>query len=162
MNQAPPVVPIWQEFEFHGAAGSNPVDHFECRLDEGAWSICTSPWSPDLIGGDHGIAVRAVDTTGLADPTPEPAEFFVDVDPPIVSMTINRGTVATARYIVELNRSYVERSSVDEILVSNSPELDAHGRLANASAGTDWDVATTMEWRLDQYGGTAQPGLHTV
>ena len=40
---------------------------FECRLDAGAWSACTSPLA---LAGDRVLAVRAVDAAGNADATP--------------------------------------------------------------------------------------------
>lgn len=66
MNPPGANVPIWQTFPFGGLAGSNPIDHFECRLDYESWNTCSSPWDPDLTGGDHAIGVRAVDTTTSA------------------------------------------------------------------------------------------------
>src|SRR5262245_44943940 len=95
MNSLASVLPVWQQFPFIGAAGTRPIDHFECQMDGGGWSTCTSPWDPDLTPGDHQIAVRAVDVAGLADPTPEPAAFFVDVDGPTGQVVINAGATTT-------------------------------------------------------------------
>jgi len=47
------------------------VAGFECSLDEGDFLSCTSPKSYfDLNSGDHVFEVRAVDTSGLEDPSP--------------------------------------------------------------------------------------------
>lgn len=44
---------------------------FECRLDGGSWSSCTSPTTlADLTYGDHVLAVRATDGAGNVDATP--------------------------------------------------------------------------------------------
>lgn len=58
---------------------------FECSLDGGAFSACTSPWSPGTLAlGAHRIEVRALDALGNADPTPAVAQFTVaEVAPPV-------------------------------------------------------------------------------
>jgi hypothetical protein len=157
-----PVVPTWQQFTFYAAAGSNPIDHFECHVDDADWSTCVSPWSPGLTGGDHSVTVRAVDTDNVADPTPESLAFFVDVDAPIVSLNINEGAAVTTRYFVDLQRSYQDRAGVDEIRISNSPAVDGDGLLAEAWSGYDWQFGNAPGWRLDTFGGNSLPGVHTV
>jgi hypothetical protein len=61
-------------------AGSDDVgvSHFECSLDGAPFSACSSPISyVDLDGGTHTFQVRAVDTSGNPDPTPETFSWFV-------------------------------------------------------------------------------------
>jgi len=44
---------------------------FRCKLDEGPFRVCTSPWIYlHLRPGRHVFHVAAVDANGLADPTP--------------------------------------------------------------------------------------------
>jgi hypothetical protein len=51
---------------------------FECSVDGGPFSPCSSPWGPGpLAQGSHHVAVRAVDTLGNADTTPATADFTV-------------------------------------------------------------------------------------
>jgi hypothetical protein len=51
---------------------------FECSLDGGSFSPCSSPWPPGtLAAGQHRIAVRALDGLGNRDATPAAAEFTV-------------------------------------------------------------------------------------
>ena len=64
---------------------------FECRLDEGPFFPCTSPYTSfALADGPHRFQVRALDTAGNVDPTPAESIFTVDTstppepDPPVV------------------------------------------------------------------------------
>lgn len=55
---------------------SKPSSTFECRLDGGAWSVCTSPKTVSgYEPGQHTFEVRAVDAFGVKDPTPASRTF---------------------------------------------------------------------------------------
>jgi hypothetical protein len=158
-----PNVPIWQTFGFRAVEGSAPVDHFECRLDEEPWVVCASPWDPELTGGTHSISVHAVDVNGLADPTPEDATFFVDIEGPVPTLVINGGAATAGRATVRLDvGGDVDTSTM--VLIANSTVLDEDGRLANAWSNQLQGLANRhWGWTLDeQYGGSAGPGVHTV
>jgi hypothetical protein len=61
---------------------------FECRLDEGEWRACTSPWAlRDLADGVHRAQVRAVDQAGNRDATPAIRTFEVDATSPQTLLT---------------------------------------------------------------------------
>jgi len=63
---------------------------FECELDGGAWSACTSEAEYAVLGeGAHSFSVRAV-YGGLSDPTPPVREWTVETTPP-ERPTINPG-----------------------------------------------------------------------
>jgi hypothetical protein len=50
---------------------------FECRLDAGAWQVCTSPKAyAGVTLGSHTFAVRALDVIGRVDPTPAQRTWF--------------------------------------------------------------------------------------
>ncbi|WP_413560874.1 Ig-like domain repeat protein [Bdellovibrio sp. HCB209] len=54
-----------QVFAFTGNDGSGVIDHFECKMDAGSWTACSSPASyASLTEGDHTFSVRAIDTAG--------------------------------------------------------------------------------------------------
>jgi hypothetical protein len=60
-------------FSFTGTDDSTPVGSltFECALDGGTWSGCTSPKSySGLTVGSHSFAVRATDSAGATDANP--------------------------------------------------------------------------------------------
>jgi RHS repeat-associated protein len=55
---------------------------FECKLDTGAWTACTSPVTyENLTDGSHSLQARATDTQGNVDPTPAVLNFEVAVPP---------------------------------------------------------------------------------
>jgi hypothetical protein len=43
---------------------SEPGVTFECRIDDGAFVPCTSPWRPGVLSGSHRVGVRARDAAG--------------------------------------------------------------------------------------------------
>ncbi len=56
---------------------------FECRIDGGAWSACSSPdTTASLSDGAHTLEVRATDPAGNVDPTPASRSFTVDTATP--------------------------------------------------------------------------------
>ena len=59
----------------------NPT--FECSVDGGAFTLCSSPQSlRALAGGDHTFFARARDASATADDTPASRTFTVDGTPP--------------------------------------------------------------------------------
>ena len=56
-------------FEFSGS-DARAVGSFECRLDNGSFQPCTSPFQVKVKKGRHEIAVRAIDSAGNIDPSP--------------------------------------------------------------------------------------------
>jgi Glycosyl hydrolase catalytic core len=76
------------------------VATFECRLDAAAWLACTSPVAyQDLPDGPHAFEVRALDTLGNPDATPDTRAFTIDTSGPAVAplATARRMTLARAR-----------------------------------------------------------------
>ena len=73
---------------------------FECRLDAGAYTACTSPKDYSNIGdGTHTVAVRAVDDVGN---TGDPAERTFTVDTTAAAVTVDpvavSGSTATVTF----------------------------------------------------------------
>ncbi len=61
---------------------------FECKLDEGPFFACASPYTSfALADGTHRFQVRALDTAGNVDQTPAESSFTVDTTAPVTSIT---------------------------------------------------------------------------
>jgi len=64
-------------FSFTGSGGVGSL-HFRCRLDAAAFAACASPKSyTHLAKGSHTFRVQAIDSRGMADPTPASYAFRV-------------------------------------------------------------------------------------
>lgn len=69
------------------------LSSFECKLDNGAWTACTSPQSySSLSNGAHTFAVRAKDAAGNVDATPATYAWQVFVN--TCGTTVNPATLA--------------------------------------------------------------------
>jgi hypothetical protein len=69
-------------------SSSEPGSTFECRIDSGSWSSCTSPHTTATLGeGSHAFDVRGTDQAGNTDGTPASHTWSIDLGPPTVSIT---------------------------------------------------------------------------
>jgi hypothetical protein len=61
---------------------------FQCQLDDGAYSACTSTKSYEgLLEGSHTFRVKVSDAAGDADPTPASFTWAIDLTPPHTTIT---------------------------------------------------------------------------
>jgi len=71
-------------FEF----SSSEPGTFECRVDGGEFSPCTSPYTATTLSdGTHSFEVRAIDAAGTTDPSPAIRSFIVDATAPQTTIT---------------------------------------------------------------------------
>ena len=74
-------------FSFSGIDGGSGVAGFECKLDAGGFSDCTSPKSySGLSEGSHTFQVRAIGGEENADPSPASFTWTIDTVPPAVTI----------------------------------------------------------------------------
>lgn len=73
------------EFSFSSEEGAT----FECKVDSGVYSACTTPYTVPvtLKDGTHTFYVRAKDVAGNYDATPENYSWTVDTLPPTLTVT---------------------------------------------------------------------------
>ncbi len=64
-----------------GFSSSESGSSFECKLDSGPWSACTSPkgYSSQATGA-HAFSVRATDPAGNTDPTPAGRSWTIEAE----------------------------------------------------------------------------------
>ena len=75
-------------FSFSGTDSGTGVASFECKLDGGSFSACSSPQNySSLSDGGHTFQARAIDGAGNVDPTP--ASFTWTIDATAPNTTIN-------------------------------------------------------------------------
>ena len=74
------------EFSADDPDPSSGASGFECRLDDGSWSVCESGDSFVAAEGEHELAVRALDLAGNADASPATHSWLVDRTPPEISI----------------------------------------------------------------------------
>ncbi len=69
-------------FSFAGSAGGIPLSSYECSLDGGAFSTCSSPKTySSLTSGGHNFKVRGTSTTGAVS-SPVGIDWMIDLTPP--------------------------------------------------------------------------------
>jgi len=70
---------------------------FQCELDSGGFSACTSPMSYNaLANGSHTFQVEATDAAGNTDPTPASSTWTVDTVAPVTSITASPANLTNA------------------------------------------------------------------
>lgn len=76
-----------QSFQFSGSDNGGYIDHYECRMDAGAWTGCSSPQSySSLTEGDHTFSVRVYDTAGNVSLL-DSKSWHIDLTAPVLTLT---------------------------------------------------------------------------
>jgi hypothetical protein len=89
IRQAPPALSDSDSAQFAFSATDAAPVSFECRLDGGEFSPCTSPSSfSNLAQGAHAFQVRASDAAGNTEVPPSPeSTWTVDTTPPATTIS---------------------------------------------------------------------------
>jgi hypothetical protein len=70
---------------------------FECKLDSGAFTSCTSPTNySGLSDGSHTFQVQAIDAAGNVDPTPAAYSLTIDLSQPDTQITGHPGALSNS------------------------------------------------------------------
>jgi large repetitive protein len=86
-------------FSFSGSDGTGSgVGGYQCSLDGGAFSACSSPKSySGLLDGSHHFEVRAVDAAGNADPVAAFFDWTVDAVAPETTVDVPPPSLTSSR-----------------------------------------------------------------
>jgi hypothetical protein len=104
------------------SAGGAKPSRFECSLDSGGFTACTSPFATgELALGSHTFTVRAVDGSGRRDRTPAVVRWRIvpDVNPPVVQVAgLAPDGRMTRRALRNLRGTAVASSGVSSVEVA--------------------------------------------
>lgn len=133
--------------------GSNEEQStFECRLDSGNFSACTSPQSySGLSNGAHTFAVRAIDQVGNIDPTPANFAWTIDVSAPTVTFGETNGegdgtSISSIHFTVIFGEPVTGfGDSPDDVLISGTASRGATATVTDLAPndGTTYNVAVS-------------------
>jgi subtilisin len=151
------------------ATGS--VDHFECRIDSGAWDACTSPATYSSLGeGAHDFSVRAVNASG-PDAAPAARHWTVDLTPPDTGITsgpppttsaASAAFVATANELgsgfrCRLDGSTWQQCSQQPTYAGLSVGTHQFDIAAVDAAGNEDPTPATWQWEITPFVSIATP-----
>ena len=110
---------------------------FECELDGGGFTACTSPQSYSSLSDEsHTFQVRATDEAGNTDGTP--ASFTWEIDTSVPTPTCN-GLPATI--VAQPGQASIKGTNTDDVIVATSGPIEIHARDGNdvicTGAGSD-------------------------
>ncbi|ASD63287.1 hypothetical protein [Bdellovibrio bacteriovorus] len=119
-----------QSFAFTGDDGGGVIERFDCKLDTGAWTACSSPISYSGLGqGHHSFSVRAVDTAGNSSAVVSKS-WNVDLTAPVLSLVSTPASITNSLSATfELAASDVGGSlvSVYQCSIDNAAFADCPG-----------------------------------
>lgn len=146
-----------------GYESDDPGAQFECSLDTGPFEPCGPATYESLEGkkgqladGPHTFSVRAVNKTGVTDPTPAVASFIVDTDPPTATILTRPG-----RFIRNTRPSFKIYLSVARRGISASPSVHGTARCGRRSflrplPGFRWSSARSCRRSAVEAGEAAE------
>lgn len=139
-----------------------PAERFECKLDQGSWHACSSPYtSGPLADGQHTLNIRGIDANDRVEPDPEFVTWRVDTTGPDVGIVLNGGQAVTNDPHVLVQLVAEDQSYPVDMRVYNRLELDENGLLDPNGA---FQFQPRFEWNTtaQHRGGTLDDGWKTV
>jgi hypothetical protein len=120
---------------------------FECSLDGGAYAPCSSPFALTAFDGDgtSTLAVRAVDATGHADPSPAEASVSL-TSAPLLHYTFDAGTANAGALSGYHGTSGAVTYPAGRI--GNAIKFDGSATTGTTLAGTGALLGRDHEWTI--------------
>jgi hypothetical protein len=142
----------------------------ECRLDDGPWEPCASPWTATLADGHYRLEVISTDTAGNRAIHPVGDDFYVDTTPPTGSFTIDGGAKWTRDPVVDVAVDGADNiQDIWRVYYSLVPGVNEYGILDNPPNGSVYKnllVSGQGTFPIDVtypfWGGTSADGAKTV
>jgi len=137
-------------------SSSEPGSTFECRIDSGRWTSCSSPdsLSPALTEGSHTFDVRAIDEALNTDTTPASDTWIIDSGAPSVTLTAPLTYLNGSdpnNYVVTATTSDTDVAQVDFYECSNASASCATGSWLQF--GTDSSAPYAATWSTPAFDG---------
>ena len=116
---------------------------FQCQLDGGAWTACSSPQSySSLALGMHTFSVRATDPAGNVDPNPPVANWTIDT-PANVPVTLTLPADGTVTNNTTPTFSGTASAANGDITVEIDDSSGDPVEVLDATAASSWSVAAS-------------------
>jgi parallel beta-helix repeat protein len=122
------------QFQFDS---NDPLAEFECAVDGGDWSSCSTPYQFTATVGDHTLLVRAVAEAGAFDLTPDSHTWTVLARP---VATVGSGPEDQAPDEPGIQN---ESQSASFTFSSNQSPSTFECRLTGENTGTSWEACTS-------------------
>ena len=111
---------------------------FECRIDSGAWTSCTSPWTASaLADGAHTASVRSTDMAGNTDASPATRSFTVDTTTPPPP-----NAPAVAKWTAPTNATVGQAVTLDGSASTGDAPISCTWSFENADGSTIWETVS--------------------
>jgi hypothetical protein len=111
---------------------SEPGSSYQCKLDAGAFSACTSPkTTAHLADGSHTFSVRATDPAGNTDPTPASLTFTVRT----AAVSVSGSTLVVTAAAGAKDNLVITRPSASLLRVTDLPGGAYTGSGVHTGAG---------------------------
>lgn len=154
-------------FSFTGVDNMTPANGltFQCQLDGGAFTACTSPQSYSALGGgSHTFAVKAVDGAGNSDGSAASYTWTLIPPAPVIAVTGNGAPISTGAnsptaldYTDFLSATVNSGSMVRTFVIRNNGNADLSGLSVSVTGGNSSDFTISQA-----PGSSVTPGSSTT
>jgi subtilisin family serine protease len=146
-------------------SSSEAGSSFECKLDDGAFSACTSPkeYVGNLSDGPHTFYVKATDAAGNTDSTPAEQSWSVDTTAPMVAGVTPQDGATNVALGTNVEATFSEEMDKTSVEANGAFELTEQGSTTAIAATVSYDEATkkaTLDPNADLDQGATYTATH--